>query len=105
MAATSILKNWEQVPNAGLKTVCFLTPNTTDENDTFTATLADYGISPTGLLTIRSWVHTTSGNVIVTDIATCSVSTGVATVTLQSANTNACRFVELTGRADLGVFV
>lgn len=105
MAATSILKAWEILPNAALKTVLFQTPNTADENDTFTVTLADYGISATGLLTIRSWVHTTSGSVIVTDIATCSVTAGVATITVQSANTNAVRVVELMGRADTGVFV
>ena len=104
MVATSILKSWEQVPNAELKTVLLQTPNTADENDTFTATLSDYGIAPTGLLTIRSWVHTTSGSIIVTDIATCSVTAGVVTVTVQSANDNMVRVIELTGRADAGVF-
>ncbi len=105
MTATSILKSWELFPNRDLKTVIFQTPNTADENDTFTVTLADYGISPTGLLTIRSWVHTTSGSTIVTDIATCSVTAGVATITVQSANSNAVRVVELVGRATTGVFV
>ena len=104
MVETSILKQWEIVPNSELKVVYFQTPNTADENDTFTVTLADYGISATGLLTIRSWVHTTSGSVIVTDIATCSVTAGVATITVQSANANAVRVVELMGRADAGVF-
>jgi len=105
MTATSILKSWDVVPNSGLKRVVFQTPNTADENDTFDVTLADYGISATGLLTIRSWVHTTSGSVIVTDIATCSVTAGVATITVQSANANCVRVVELQGRATLGVFV
>jgi len=104
MVATSILKSWEVLPNSGLKKVILQTPNTADENDTFTATLSDYGISATGLLTIRSWVHTTSGSIIVTDIATCIVSAGVVTITVQSANTNAVRVIELMGRADLGVF-
>lgn len=105
VAATSILKSWELLPNAGLKVVYFQTPNKADENDTFTVTLSDYGISATGLLTIRSWVHTTSGSIIVTDIATCSVTAGVATITVQSANSNCVRVVELMGRADAGVFV
>jgi hypothetical protein len=105
VAATSILKSWEIVPNAGLKKILLQTPNTADENNTFTVTLSDYGISATGLLTIRSWVHTTSGSVIVTDIATCSVTAGVATITVQSANTDSVRVVELMGRADAGVFV
>jgi len=99
-----ILQAYEIVPNASLKKVVFMTPNTTDENDTFTVVLADYGINPTGLLTIRSWVHTTDGSIIVTDIATCSVTTGTATITLQSANNNAPRVVELVGRAVPGVF-
>jgi len=105
MAKTSILKSWDVVPNSGLKRVVFQTPNTADENNTFTLTLADYGIAATGLLTIRSWVHTTSGSIIVTDIATCSVTDGLATITVQSANTNAVRVVELQGRATPGVFV
>jgi hypothetical protein len=104
MAATSILKAWELLPNSDLKEVVFMTPNTADENDTFTVTLADYGINNTGLLTIRSWVHTTDGSVIVDDIATCSVTAGVATITVQSANTNAPRVVELIGRSDVGAF-
>jgi len=104
MTATSILQSWEQVPNNGLKTIIFQTPNTTDENDTFTVDLTANGISATGLLTIRSWVHTTDGSVIVTDIATCSVTNGTATITVQSANANSTRVVELTGRATLGVF-
>ena len=104
VVATSILKNWEVVPHGEIKRAYFLLPNTTDENDTFDVVLADWGISPTGLLTIRSWVHTTDGSIIVTDIATCSVTTGTLTVTLQSANANSTRFVEIQGRALPGVF-
>jgi len=104
MAATSILKQWELLPNSALKTIYIQVPNTCDENDTVDVTLADYGISATGLLTIRSWVHTTDGSIIVTDIATCSVTAGVCTVTLQSANDNCGRVIELIGRADAGVF-
>ena len=105
MTATSILKSWEVIPNSDLKVLLFQTPNTADENDTFTVTLADYGISTTGLLTIRSWVHTTSGSVIVDDVATCSVAAGVVTITVQSANSDCVRVVELMGRADVGAFV
>lgn len=105
MTATSILKSWEVLPNSGLKYVILQTPNTADEDDTFTVTLSDYGINPTGLLAIRSWCHTTSGSVIVDDSATCSVTAGVATITVQSANTNCVRVVELIGRGTLGVFV
>jgi hypothetical protein len=104
MGAVTVLESWEVGPNPAIKKVVFQTPNTADENNTFDVTLSDHGISATGLLTIRSWVHTTSGSVIVTDIATCSVTAGVATITVQSANNNAVRVVELMGRSDLGVF-
>jgi len=104
MTAISVLENWEVMPNAGIKRVYFMTPNTADENNTFTFDLADYGMSPTGLLTIKSWVHTTSGSIIVTDIATCSVTTGTVTVTVQSANANKCRVIEIQGRATPGAF-
>jgi len=102
---TVLLKAWELKPNCDIKTIVFTVPNTSDENNTFDVTLANYGISATGLLTIRSWVHTTDGSIIVTDIATVSVSAGVATVIVQSANANSYRVVELMGRADVGVFV
>ena len=99
-----ILESFEVMPNSGIKRVYLEFPNTTDENDTYALTLADYGISATGLLTIRSWVQTTDGSIIVTDIATTSVTTGTLTITLQSANDNATRIVEIQGRAAAGVF-
>ena len=104
MGLITSLHNWEEVPNTAIKTVGLLFPNTTDENDTYDLTLADYGISATGLLTIKSWVHTTSGSIIVTDIATCSVTTGTLTITLQSANANSTRYVEIQGTAAAGDF-
>ena len=104
MGAVSVLESWEVGPNSAIKVLTFQTPNTADENDTFTVDLVKHGISATGLLTIRSWVQTTSGSVIVTDIATCSVTTGTATITVQSGNDNAVRVVELMGRSTTGVF-
>jgi len=104
MAAVTILNTFELEPNSALKNVLITVPNTTDENDTVAVTLSDHGISETGLLAIRSWVHTTSGSVIVTDIATTSVTSGVATITLQSANPNTYRVVELIGTSTIGVF-
>jgi hypothetical protein len=105
MTATTLLKSWEVSPNSGLKEVILQFPNTTDENNTYAMTLSDFGISATGLLGIVSWVHTTDGSVIDDDVATTSVTAGVLTITLQSANANCTRVVKIIGRSDAGVFV
>ena len=42
MAATSILKSWDEVPALSLKRVLFQTPNTADATNTLEITLADY---------------------------------------------------------------
>jgi len=105
MVATSILKSWEEIPNAGLKRVLFVTPNTADATNTLAITLADYGISTTGLLAVSSWVHTADGSVITVEANTCAVSAGVLTVTVAAGTDDDMRVVEIVGRADLGVFV
>ena len=105
MTAGSILKSWEQLPNAGLKTVLFQTPDTADATNTLEITLADYGISPTGLLSVESWVHTTSGSIITTELNTCAVTSGVLLVTIAAGTDNDVRVVQIVGRADTGVFV
>ena len=104
MTATSILKSWEVVPNSGLKTVLFQTPATADATDTLEITLADYGINATGLLVVESWVHTTSGSIITTELNTCAVSSGVLTVTIAAGTDNDVRVVQIIGRADAGAF-
>ena len=104
MAATSILKSWEVVPNSGLKVVVFQLPNTADATDTVAITLADYGIQATGLLIVESWVQTTDGSVITTEANTCAVASGVLTVTIVAGTDNDTRVIRVTGRADKGVF-
>lgn len=104
MTATTILKAWEEVPNADLKRVLLCCPDTTDATNTVEITLANYGISATGLLAISSWVHTTSGSVITTEANTCAVSAGVLTVTIASGTDNDFRVIEIIGRADPGAF-
>jgi len=105
MTATSILKSWDVIPNCGLKTVLFITPNTADATNTLEITLADYGIAATGLLTVESWVHTTDGSIITTELNTCAVSSGVLTVTIAAGTDNDMRVIQIVGRPDLGVFV
>ena len=104
MTATSILKYWEELPNAELKRVLFQTPNTADATNTLEITLSDYGISATGLLSVESWVHTTSGSVITTELNTCAVSAGVLTVTIAAGTDNDVRVVEIVGRSTPGAF-
>jgi len=104
MTATSILKSWELAPNAGLKSLLFITPNTADAADTLAITLTDYGISATGLLVVESWVHTTDSSVITTELNTCAVSAGVLTVTIAAGTNNDMRVIQVIGRADAGVF-
>lgn len=105
MVATSILKSWEMAPNSGLKSLLFITPNTADATNTLEITLTDYGISATGLLAVESWVHTTDGSVITTELNTCAVSAGVLTVTIAAGTDNDMRVIQVIGRADAGVFV
>jgi len=104
MAATSILKAWEEGPNAGLKRALIITPNTADATNTIPITLADYGISTTGLLAVSSWVHTADGSIITVEANTTAVSAGVLTVTIAAGTDDDMRVVEIIGRADLGVF-
>jgi len=104
MGAVSILKSWEVVPNSGLKSVLITLANTTDAADTVAITLADYGISATGLLSVESWVHTVDGSVITTELNTCAVSAGVLTVTIVAGTDNDSRVIQIVGRADPGVF-
>jgi len=104
MAATSILKKWEMLPNAELKRVLFITPNTADTTNTLAITLADYGIAATGLLAVSSWVHTTDGSVITVEANTTAVSAGVLTVTIAAGTDNDMRVIEIIGRSTPGVF-
>ena len=104
MAVTTILKSWELVPNAGLKSVIFQTPNTADATNTLAITLADYGIAATGLLIVESWVHTASGSIITTELNTCAVSSGVLTVTVAAGTNGDVRVIQVIGRQDPGVF-
>ena len=104
MTATTLLEAFQVSPNSGLKVITLAVPNTTDENDTLAVTLADYGISATGLLVVESWKHTTDGSVIVTELNTCAVSAGVLTVTIAAGTTDDMRVIQIIGRADPGVY-
>jgi len=62
------------------KEILVETPDTADSGDTFTVTLANYGI--TTLKLIEEFRHTTNYSVVVAGTSTTSVTAGVLTVTL-----------------------
>ena len=104
MGALSKLESFDELPALSLKRVMFTLANTSDAADTFAITLADYGISPTGLLAVNSWVHTTDGSVITVEANTTAVSSGVLTVTIAAGTDNDFRVIEIVGSAVAGVF-
>lgn len=63
--------------------------NTADDTNTFTITLADYGI--TTLKYIRGYTHTTEGSCIVEEAPTTSVTAGVLTVAIGGSSDNLFR--------------
>jgi len=70
-------------------------PDTADDGDTFTITLAEYGI--TSFRTIRGYAHTTKGSVMVEEAPTTAVAAGVLTVTIGGATDNLTRFYWIGG--------
>ena len=103
-AALTKLTSFDEIPALSLKRVLFTLANTADATDTLAIVLADHGISPTGLLAVSSWVHTTDCSVITTEANTSSVPTGTLTVTLAAGTDNDFRVIEIIGRATPGVF-
>ena len=89
----------ELAPNAGLKEIFIQTRDTVDATDTIAITLASYGIHPTGLLAVQSWVHTTSNSVITAEANTTAVSAGVLTVTIAAGTDDDVRVIRVVGRA------
>ena len=104
MGALTKLESFEESPNSGIKRVLFTLANTADAGDTLSITLADYGISATGLLAVNGWVHTTDGSVITTEAVTTAVTTGTLVVTIPAGTDNDFRVIEIVGRGTLGDF-
>jgi hypothetical protein len=84
-------------PNGGLKEVYVVVPATAAPGDTVAITLANYGIS--NLLAVEGLTHTTANSVVVDELITTSVTTGVLTITFPSGtgNTSKMRVVRLMG--------
>ena len=103
-AIASTVANWEMVPNADLKTVIFQTRDDVDATNTYEITLADFGISATGLLIVEGFVHTANGSVITIEANTCAVSAGVLTITVGAGTDNDARVFRITGVASAPTF-
>lgn len=97
MAAITNFGVNEIEPNADLKTIYVITPNTADPGDTVAITLANYGLAR--VYAVHSFVHTTENSVIVEVANTTAVSAGVLTVTLLAGdgNTNMKRVIKIIG--------
>jgi len=84
----------EVSPNAGLKIVQAWTASGSSSNET-KIDLEDFGINT--LYNVICQVHTTDNSVIVTEAATCSVSSGVLTVAIPAGNDNKKRSILIVG--------
>lgn len=77
------------------KEILVETVDTADATNTYTVTLADYGI--TSFISFKCWAHTTNHQVIKSGTAaTTSVTAGVLTVTLATDTANQ-KYVHLIG--------
>lgn len=75
-------------------------PNTTDDGDTFTVTLADWGMGNNKLGGIIGFIHTTEDSVIAQEQPTTSVTTGTLTVTVGGSTDNKKRSYRLWGEPE-----
>jgi hypothetical protein len=93
---TSVMK-FIEINSVGGKRIIAHTngAETVDDGDTFTVTLANYGM--TKILGISGWIHTTSGSVVVSEAPTTSVTSGVLTVTVGGSTDNKERVYEIIG--------
>lgn len=69
----------EITPNAGMKEILIKTPTAAD-SDYVTVTLADHGISETGLLTVNGYTQTTTASVVVVEDPITRVIDGVLSI-------------------------
>lgn len=68
------------------KEILVETPDTADDGDVFSITLADYGL--TNVKSIIGFTHSTSNSVIITEDPTTVVAAGVLTVTVGGSTDN-----------------
>lgn len=77
---------------------CLVNPS--DSGDTFTVTLANFGIVT--FISASGFVHTTTNSVVVSEAPTTAVSAGVLTVTVGGSSvTNKKRWFTINGYTDV----
>ena len=89
----------ELAPNTGVKELWLKSYNTADATNTFTVVLSSYGINPTGILFIESYVQTTDGSILTAELNTCTVAAGSLIVTVAAGTNDDTRLVHIVGRS------
>lgn len=92
------------LPQMEIKRWIVQTPAAAAQNDTFAFNLADHGISPNGLLAVKSFVHTTVGSIIVLEADTTAVANGVLTITMTAALNTKVRVFYIVGRGKSNIY-
>ena len=93
---TSGITTINAAPGLGVTQLTVETAATADNTDTFTITLANYGISQ--FLGIVGFTHSTTDSVIITEDPTTSVTSGVLTVTVGGSTANKKRMFVIWGK-------
>jgi hypothetical protein len=83
----SVIK--EVAPNAGVKVLQVVTPDTADNADTVAVDLTAYGCK--NIAGILGFTQSTTGSVVITEAPTTAVSAGILTITIGGATANKAR--------------
>lgn len=93
----------ELVPNAEYKEIIVLSPSVMIASDQIAITLADHGISASGVLTVTGFVHTTIASIVTSDQPTTTVygTSGILILTAPSrVPTGYQRVYRIIGRSN-----
>jgi len=80
-----------------IKTVMVTSDATADDGEILSVTLANYGLSATGLLAVRGVTHSTVNSIIVIEAPTTTVTDGVLAITIGGSTDNKVRYFLLIG--------
>ena len=89
MAAVTGSVTTEIAPNLGVKVIQVVTPDTADDGDTVTIDLSDYGC--TNIHGILGFTESTTGQVVITEAPTTTVSSNSLVITIGGSTDNKVR--------------
>ena len=90
----------QTLPNTeGIKEIWVQTTSLVDATDTIPITLSNFGISPTGLLSVQSFVFTADYSVVTPEANTCAVANGILTVLVVGGTDDDMRVIRIVGRS------